>query len=66
MSGPGWAAVVLGDHQARVDDEEVPVVLENQHVAAHLTQTAEGNDLQRLSGQDDLRRPLMNHQEANS
>ena len=43
--------VVLGEEDAAVDDEQAPVVLEDGHVAADLTETAEGDDAQPSGGE---------------
>ncbi len=38
--------IVFGKHQPSVDDENLPLALDDHHVLAHLAQPAEGNDAQ--------------------
>ena len=41
----------LGEQHAAVDDQQLPVVLEDGHVATDLAETAEGHDAQGSGGQ---------------
>src|SRR5262249_9334577 len=43
--------VVLGEQHAAVDDEQVAVVLEHRHVAAHLAEPAQRDHAQAVGGQ---------------
>ena len=46
--------LLVGEHQARIDDQNLTLPLQGPHVQAHLTQSAEGHVAEAGQGLDQL------------